>query len=139
MTRLLGELFSIEQDFTLDEVKQRAGLQQLLASDGSCVLVAEFKQRVVGMCSVQTLVSTAEGGKVGLLEDLVIDRDYRGQGIGQNLLQALEQWAAVHGIPRLQLLADRHNHEALAFYRNRGWSETSLLGLRKFITPHQPG
>ena len=38
------------------------------------------------MCTVQTLISTAEGGPVGLVEDVIVRADYRGHGIGARLL-----------------------------------------------------
>ena len=70
---LLGELFSIEADFSFDPEKQRRGLADLLGrGDEACLLVCEREGEVVGMCSVQALVSTAEGGKVGLVEDMVV-------------------------------------------------------------------
>ena len=47
-----------------------------------CIKVAEIDGAVRGMCTVQLVISTAEGGLAGLVEDLVVDRTYRGQGIG---------------------------------------------------------
>jgi len=38
------------------------------------------------MCSIQILISTAEGGKVALLEDLVVAENFRNMGIGTKLL-----------------------------------------------------
>ena len=132
---LLDQLFSIEDDFVFDEVKQRKGLELMLTSgSGRCILVAEHQASVVGMVTVQTLVSTAEGGFVGLLEDLVVRHDCRRQGIGQKLLAAIEAWAERQGLTRLQLLADRNNQPALNFYDNVGWSKTSLIGLRRSLS-----
>jgi GNAT superfamily N-acetyltransferase len=83
------------------------------------------------MASIQTLISTAEGGPVGLVEDVVVAKSWRGRGIGQNLLEALGDWARQHGLTRLQLLADRHNRNALDFYAKDGWQPTALICLRK--------
>jgi hypothetical protein len=65
---LLKELFSIEADFDFDLEKQTCGLNLLLNSEKDCILVAErlSDNRVLGMCTAQTLISTAEGGAVGL-------------------------------------------------------------------------
>ena len=38
---LLRLLFSIEEDFSFDEAKQRRGLVMLLRNDRGCILVAE--------------------------------------------------------------------------------------------------
>ena len=108
MCDLLCELFSIESDFSPDSQKQAAGLSLLLAdrSGLSTVLVAEKGDEIVGMCSVQTLISTAQGGPVGLLEDLIVRKDHRGNGIGTRLLSEIFRWCDTKNISRLQLLRD---------------------------------
>ena len=83
------------------------------------------------MCSAQLLVSTAEGGRAALLEDLVVDEKYHSQGIGSTLLSAVEFWALSKGAKRLELLADRNNAKALEFYKQRGWRRTQLICLHK--------
>jgi GNAT superfamily N-acetyltransferase len=83
------------------------------------------------MCTAQTLISTAEGGMVALIEDMVVDPGYQGMGIGQRLMAAIEDWAGQHGATRLQLLADRHNSQALSFYEKIGWQRTELICLRR--------
>jgi GNAT superfamily N-acetyltransferase len=131
MSILLDQLFSIEQDFTPDQIKQRMGLKDLLAAKEAYVVVAEVKGAVVAMATLQVLISTAEGGRCGLIEDVVVNASYRGQGIGQALMSHLEDWAQKQGLTRLQLLADRDNHPALTFYKKQGWSVTSLIALRR--------
>ncbi|MEF3074441.1 GNAT family N-acetyltransferase [Methylobacter sp. Wu1] len=131
MVELLSELFAIEADFVFDRDKQVCGLRQLLESGKDRVFVAESGKHVVGMCSVQTLISTAEGGPVGLLEDLIVTAAFRRQGIGEKLLAAAVDWAERQGFKRLQLLADKNNLPALAFYEKQAWCQTQLICLRK--------
>lgn len=130
---LLIELFQIESDFQVNPAKQRAGLELLLSSDNGRIFVAQTNDsnQVVGMCSVQVLISTAEGAKVGMVEDLIVNAAYRGQGIGQKLLRYLENWAQQQGLKRLQLLADKNNQSALDFYARQDWQTTQLIALRK--------
>lgn len=127
---LLRELFCIEADFVFDPEKQRQGLQQLLNSEKDTMLVAESDNNVVGFCTLQTLISTAEGGRVGLLEDLIVAEAYRNQGIGKKLLEEALHWANSQDLKRLQLLADSNNLPALDFYIQRGWQLTQLICLR---------
>ncbi|MHB8844081.1 MAG: GNAT family N-acetyltransferase [Nitrospirota bacterium] len=132
MSDLLTELFGIEADFTPDVEKQVRALSVLVAAppERVCVLVAEQKGVIAGMATVQTLISTAEGGRVGLVEDVVVHRDYRGRGIGALLIETIADWARSHGLTRLQLLADRDNQNALDFYASQDWSVTRLICLR---------
>ena len=135
MCSLLSELFAIESDFSPDSQKQAKGLSLLLneRSGLSAVLVAENGDEIVGMCSVQTLISTAEGGPVGLLEDLIVRKEYRGNGIGTRLLFEIFRWCDTKNILRLQLLRDVDNEYALKFYARSGWTDTRLVCMRKML------
>lgn len=133
LTALLRQLFSIEADFTADAERQRRGLFLML--DGClkhrCIKVAEVDGEVVGMVTAQLLISTAEGGTVALIEDMVVDSRHRGRGIGRQLMAAIESWSREHGASRLQLLADRTNFSGLDFYDKLGWCPTRLICLRR--------
>lgn len=134
LTQLLYQLFSIEEDFSFDAEKQQTGLALLLASPQAAIFVAEQRKTVIGMCTGQLLVSTAEGASGLIIEDVVIDKAWRGNGIGPRLLHCIEQWGATFGANRLQLLADKNNSPALSFYNRQGWQKTQLICLRKYRT-----
>lgn len=132
MVPLLEELFSIEEDFTFNESVQRQGLLMMLDdNEKSRIMVAESGSQIIGMCSAQILVSTAEGGMAALIEDMVVAKSYRGEGLGKKLLRSIEKWAAKKGAKRMQLLADGNNINALDFYKKQKWSATQLICLRK--------
>ena len=133
MAELLHQLFAIEIDFTPDYAKQVRGLELLIKHETARILIAEIDQQIVGMCTVQILVSTAMGCEVGAVEDVVIDVSRRGQGIGSALMLELERWAVSNGLGRLQLRADRDNSPALCFYRQQGWKHTNLIGWIKTL------
>lgn len=132
---LLGQLFAIEQDFTPDTARQLAALKLMLPREDILLWVAEAQRDddcvVAGFCSVQGLISSAEGGPVGIVEDVVVAPEWRGRGIGRRLLEGAEAWARRRGMSRLQLLADRGNAPALDFYRHLGWQETRMHNWRK--------
>ena len=85
MVSLLQALFAIEDDFTPDPERQWRGLAYLLDGCGKHrgVLVAEAAGQVIAMATVQILISTAQGGPVGLVEDVVVREDCRGHGVGR--------------------------------------------------------
>jgi len=130
LVSLLAVLFSIEEDFVFDEPRQRRGLVLMLKNERGCVLVAEAEGQVIGMCSGQLLVSTAEGGLSLLVEDVVVDEQWRGRGVGRLLIAAISDWSRANKVSRLQLLADCNNVPALDFYRSLGWHTTDLICLR---------
>jgi ribosomal protein S18 acetylase RimI-like enzyme len=132
MVGLLGELFSIEEDFSYDASAQRRGLEMMLGEEGArCVFVVEVAGKVAGMVTGQIVVSTAEGGPSVLVEDMVVGEEFRGRGLGRKLMNSLERWAKMRGATRLQLVADKDNSPAFAFYDRLGWKPTNLVVLRK--------
>ncbi|MDD5053048.1 MAG: GNAT family N-acetyltransferase [Sulfuricurvum sp.] len=128
MSDLLCELFSIEDDFVIDKEKQTLGLKLLLNEIHSTILVASVNNEIVGMITMQTLISTASGGYVGLIEDLIVTKNYRGIGIGSKLLKSLIDESQHQGLLRLALGADIRNTAAILFYRKHGFA-ASHMGL----------
>lgn len=133
MVELLHLLFSIEEDFSFDAKKQAHALGLLLQSSSACLLIADLAGEKAGMASGQLIISTAEGKAAVVVEDVVVTPKRQGQGIGRALLAGLEKWAEERGAERLQLLADKKNHPALAFYSRLGWQQTALVALRHHI------
>lgn len=133
LIELLGVLFSIEQDFAPDPGKQRRGLAALLASPtGHIAIARDASARAIGMATVQLVISTAEGAPSAWIEDVVVREDWRGQGLGRALLDAVVAWARSQGAVRAQLLADLDNAPALAFYDRLAWQPTRL-GARRLM------
>ena len=133
LIRLLEDLFSIEEDFCFNEQKQRQGIWMLLNDSRSYIIVAKFNGNIVGMCTIQRIISTAEGGEVGIVEDVIIDKKYRNKQIGTILLQAIEKYSKENELSRLQLLVDKKNTPALNFYQKINWNTTNLICLRKLF------
>ncbi len=133
LIELLRVLFSIEADFSFDEEKQRRGLELMLEDVRErCVFVAQIDHQVVGMCSVQTLISTAQGAPKGWIEDVCVNEKSRGCGIGKMLLKAVDNWCLERGMRRLQILCDTQNEPAMKFYQHLGWQATQLQCLVRF-------
>ena len=132
MANLLGELFAIEDDFTIDAEKQYAGLELLVKSPEATVLVALEAGRIVGMASMQRIVSTAMGGYVGLIEDVIVTKEYRHRGIGSRLIEGLIAESQKQGFLRLALGADQRNDAALSFYRTYGFDISQMRLLYRF-------
>lgn len=132
LAALLRELFDLE-GFASNEKKQIKGLEMLLASKKDFVLVVEIESEIIGMCTVQNLISTVEGSHVGLVEDVIIKKQHAGKGIGKKLFMEVEKQATKKGFSRLHLLAHKENTPALKFYEKLGWSKTEFAGLRKML------
>jgi GNAT superfamily N-acetyltransferase len=131
LASLLELLFSQEADFRPDREKQERGLRLIIESPSvGVILVARRAQQLVGMVSLLFTISTAEGGSVCWLEDMVVHSDCRGDGLGSRLLQAAIEHARKHGFLRITLLTDRTNSGAQRFYARHGFTESAMTALR---------
>jgi GNAT superfamily N-acetyltransferase len=134
MSRMVGGLFSMEPDFAADPAKQRRGLEAVLRSGEAAAFVAATDSGIaVGMVTVQLVISTAEGGPSGLLEDLFVEEQYRRRGVAAALVGAVEAWCSERGATRVQLLADRDNDRALRFYDAAGYLPTRMVARRRML------
>lgn len=132
---MIAELFAVEKDFTPAPEKHEAGIRAILAKEDAAAFVAEdaASGEAVGMVTVQLVVSTAEGGPSGLLEDLFVRADRRRSGVASALVGAAEDWCRSRGATRVQLLADRTNAGALRFYDEAGYGPTLMVCRRRFL------
>jgi GNAT superfamily N-acetyltransferase len=131
---LLETLFALEEDFTFEPARARVALERIIKDrERSCLLVARIDGRIIGMCSAQLVISTAQGAWSAWVEDVVVDSAWRGKGVGSQLLKGLEQWCRQNGVARMQLVADCDNHGAHGFYQHTEWSETNLKVIKKQI------
>ena len=131
---LLMDLFSQERDFEPNRDKQMRGLQLILEQPNrGRIFVLRNESRIVAMINLLITISTAEGGFVLLLEDLVVRSDHRGQGYGGRLLEYAEEYARQKGFLRITLLTDKPNEKAQHFYLKHGYIESDMLPFRKYF------
>lgn len=132
LAELLAELFMLESDFAPDRDRQLCGLRLILDNPAQGRLfVARDGETMAGMANALITISTAEGGRVLLLEDVIVDSEYRGRGLGRELVEHVLAWAISEDMVRVTLLADSDNSGALAFYGKLGFSQSNMLVLRK--------
>jgi len=131
---LLAELFALEEDFQPDRDKQLRGLLTILDEpELGRLFVVRVDGKVVGMANALITISTAEGGRALLLEDVIVHRDHRGGGLGRQLVEHVLTWAKRRGIVRVTLLTDRSNQPALDFYHKQGFKDSHMAVLRKML------
>jgi GNAT superfamily N-acetyltransferase len=131
LVELLHDLFSMEADFAPDTDKQERGLRLILEQPSrGRIFVLRNDHRIIGMINMLITISTAEGGFVLLLEDVIVKRDHRGQGYGSKLLDHAIKFAKDKNFLRITLLTDRGNEASKRFYLQRGFVESDMIPLR---------
>jgi GNAT superfamily N-acetyltransferase len=136
LAELLGDLFSQETDFHPDMDKQMRGLRLILEQPNrGRIFVLRNNLRIIGMINLLFTISTAEGGFVVLLEDLVVHADHRGQGHGSRLLEHAIGFAREKNFLRLTLLTQRGDGRLVEFYRKHGFVESEMVTMRRLLEP----
>jgi GNAT superfamily N-acetyltransferase len=131
---LLAVLFSQEAEFKPDHQAQQTGLQAIISNpDIGIILLARYNDKVVAMVSLLFSISTALGGRVAMLEDMVVLPDKRGLGIGSELLTAAISTARDSGCQRITLLTDSDNEIARRFYEKQGFVQSGMLAFRRLL------
>jgi GNAT superfamily N-acetyltransferase len=134
LSALLTLLFSQEHEFTPDTAAQQRGLTGILEQpDTGRILVARHHGEVIAMVSILFSTSTALGGRVALLEDMVVNPSYRGQGIGSQLLEYAISFARAEKVLRMTLLTDHDNVTAQNFYQQHGVQPSSMQAWRLIL------
>lgn len=131
LTTLLSLLFSQELEFQPDIEAQCLGLANIISNpEVGEILTVRTHDSIVGMINLLYTVSTALGGRVALLEDMVVLPQFRGAGVGSKLLQAAIAHARVSGCKRITLLTDGDNEAAQKFYCKHGFTASKMMPFR---------
>lgn len=131
LCELLGILFSQEVEFVPNHEAQSRGLTRIISNpEAGIIVLARQGGQVVGMCNLLFTVSTALGERVAILEDMIVSPNYRGSGVGSQLLGQAIKFARLNGCKRITLLTDRDNESAQRFYQKHGFVISAMIPLR---------
>jgi GNAT superfamily N-acetyltransferase len=86
--------------------------------DGAGVWLAETEDKVVGCVALRRLVDVPEGGEI---KRMYVQPPYRGQGVSDLLLLALEDYAREFGYRWLYLDTAANMKAAARFYQRKGF------------------
>lgn len=121
MTERIGQLLDSLRSVpvTIDE----AGIERLLSDDRFNLFVAEDDDRnVMGMLTL-TSCPTLAGEKVWI-EDVIVDKKFRGKGVGRALLRAAVDFARNElKAQAVYLTSNPSRVQARSLYRSEGFEE----------------
>jgi ribosomal protein S18 acetylase RimI-like enzyme len=134
LCELLDELFSLEVEFIPNKELQSKGLQTIIESDSlGDIFVVKTDKKVVAMVNILYTYSTALGAPVAIFEDMIVDKDYRGEKIATKLMEYVQNYLKENGFKRLTLLTDLDNIKAQEFYKKSGFEKSSMIPFRKIL------
>ena len=116
IARLVGQLSASAQP------PSAAALDQIIASPASRLLLArELDGRVVGMLTI--VLFPIPTGIRAWIEDVVVDQEVRGRGVGALLTQAALDLAVAHGARTVDLTSRPGREAANRLYARLGFEQ----------------
>lgn len=130
---LLEELFTQETEFVFEKSHHIKGLKKIMKNKkiGTIFVV---KKKVIACINVLYTISTALGGKVALLEDIIVSLAYQRKGIGTKLLRYVLVFLEKQKIKRITLLTDYDNIAAHQFYKKFSFVNSSMVVFRSHFS-----
>ena len=112
--------------YPTSETEMTARLSAILPDPGYQTYVAERQGRVVGMAGLRLIHLYDKSGLHGQLLALCVDRDLRGQGIGEALVLSGEGWLKEQGAVEIIVNSSHFRTEAHRFYQGLGYENTGI-------------
>ena len=134
LCELLDCLFSQEVEFVPNKALQERGLKTIIKSDTmGDIFVVRVENKVVAMVNILYTFSTALGSAVAILEDMIVNSEYRGKGIGRKLMNYILEYLKNNGFKRVTLITDADNTNAHKFYEQNGFQGSTMIPYRKIL------
>ncbi len=96
----------------------------MIKHGGARVFLAYEGERAAGLAICFLGFSSFRAKPLINIHDIAVHPDFRGKGIGQALLAAVEEHARQHGCCKVTLEVRSDNHRAMAAYRRAGFEST---------------
>jgi ribosomal protein S18 acetylase RimI-like enzyme len=105
-----------------------AFLSAQLEAPDKAVLVADDNGNVIGYAyaAVEGYDYMALRGPAGVLHDIIVDPEHRGQGVGRLLLNAALEFFRSRGVPRVVLATAERNEAAQRLFASMGFRPTMI-------------
>lgn len=112
---------------SIDENAVKRVIEKGLNSDCQIYICATDNKKLIGYCSLTIKNNLWMSANLGNVDELVVDSEYRNQGIGKLLMAEIEQIAKNHECKRLELDSAFHRTIAHEFYERLGFEKRAYL------------
>jgi N-acetylglutamate synthase-like GNAT family acetyltransferase len=126
---LLAEKLMPQEARTSDRTRV---LKQSLRKPNYYLYVAEKDERLVGFVDLWFFSDFAHAGRMGIIQNLVVDRKVRREGIGDLLMKRIMSKATQLKLKELHVWTSFENRAAISLYKKHHLTKRSLLLEREF-------
>lgn len=112
--------------YPCDEADAERRIRRVNASPRQSLIVAELKEQVIGLISLDFMFYLPLGRETCRITALVVDEHFRQQQVGRDLLRFAEGIARREGAMRIELTTAAQRTDAHRFYTASGYVQSSL-------------
>jgi GNAT superfamily N-acetyltransferase len=127
LMRAYSEFDGIE----FDPTRARRALEQMIRENHGRAWTVQFEGKTAGYVIVLFGFSLEYGGRVLEIDELFIQTESRGHGLGKDILEFVETQARMVGAILLTLETELRNEKAQAFYGKHGFTKLERQLMRK--------
>ena len=115
------------------ELRVRKVFLDALTNRYSCLLVAEAAGELVGyiLGVTQPVSPIYDGGRVGIIHDLIVTERVRRRGIGGKLAREMFQWCTDRKATRIEITVLHQNRDAAQFWEAGGFTKFGIRYTRR--------
>ena len=126
---LREQLFEPPGGMPPDYTRERfsAAFRWAVEQPNADILLAFDGEQAVGLASVYADIQSLGFGPKCWLQDMVVDRERRSEGIGALMMAAAENWARTHGLTHIELSSNSGRIDAHRFYERRGFRRANAF------------
>ena len=128
INRLLGELIDAMDDTECIDARVIPGTWEHLLKDArSHFLVATAGATPIGLIHFTSRQTVLHRSPSAMIDELVVTKEYRGRGIGRQLVLAAIERSRQLGCCEVEVSTEQTNLRARKFYRKCGFDKTAML------------
>ncbi|WP_455502127.1 N-acetyltransferase family protein [Gemmiger sp.] len=125
-------LVALQPEFFCEAPREEEEIRKVIRADDADFLLAERDGAVVGFALAAyagwtPAYSCVLPHRYARLEDLVVGKAYRGQGIGGELLAAAKRWARNRRLEYIELNVLAQNESAVKLYESQDFVEATKI------------
>jgi ribosomal protein S18 acetylase RimI-like enzyme len=126
-----AEIFKLLEQLWIDSTLEFDSLREVfenaLKSSQQRLIVGIDNKRIIGFCSLTIKNNLWQSGNLGHVDELVVDKNYRGNGHGKTLIDSITKIAKDLKCKRIELDSAFHRKEAHRFYESLGYENRAYL------------
>ncbi|MGM0805919.1 MAG: GNAT family N-acetyltransferase [Bacillota bacterium] len=128
LSYLMGELGYPTKS---EEMTER--LETLLPNPAYACFVACVNDQVIGMIGLAKGIYFEKNGCYARITALVVSEEFRGNGIGKELVRYGEEWAKEQGCTAILLNSGKQRTDTHEFYRSLDYDDTGLRFIKVML------